>query len=88
MQVLALSILLALPAAFLLQGNALQVAPAGQAVVGTRDAIRAALRERRYLLLGAGFFVCGFHVAFLATHLPGVIAACGLPVAFGAWSLA
>jgi len=88
MQVLALCILLALPAAFLLQGNALHVAAAGQPVVGTRDAIRAALRNRSYLLLGAGFFVCGFHVAFLATHLPGVIAACGLPVAFGAWSLA
>jgi predicted MFS family arabinose efflux permease len=39
-------------------------------------------------MLGGGFFVCGFHVAFLATHLPGVIAACGLPVQFGAWSLA
>jgi len=32
--------------------------------------------------------VCGFHVAFLATLLPGVIASCGLPVQFGAWSLA
>ena len=31
--------------------------------------------------------MCGFHVAFLATHLPGVIAACGLPVQYGAWSL-
>jgi predicted MFS family arabinose efflux permease len=39
-------------------------------------------------MLNAGFFVCGFHVAFLATHLPGVIAACGLPVEFAAWSLA
>ncbi len=26
--------------------------------------------------------------AFLATHLPGVVASCGLPVQFGAWSLA
>ena len=47
-----------------------------------------ALRNPSYLLLAAGFFVCGFHVAFLATHLPGVIAACGLPLQFGAWSLA
>jgi predicted MFS family arabinose efflux permease len=39
-------------------------------------------------MLGAGFFVCGFHVAFLGTHLPGVVAACGLPVQWGAWSLA
>jgi predicted MFS family arabinose efflux permease len=39
-------------------------------------------------MLAAGFFVCGFHVAFLATHLPGVIALCGLPLQYGAWSLA
>ncbi len=88
MQVLALFLLLALPAAFLLRGNALQSAVPGQVVLGTRAAIRVALREPSYGLLAAGFFVCGFHVAFLATHLPGVIAACGLPVAFGAWSLA
>jgi predicted MFS family arabinose efflux permease len=32
--------------------------------------------------------VCGFHVAFLATHLPGVIASYGLPTAWAGWSLA
>ncbi|RYF42772.1 MAG: MFS transporter, partial [Comamonadaceae bacterium] len=79
MQVMGLLVLLCLPAAFLLKGNSLQSAPAGQKVVGTREAIRTALRNRSYLLLGAGFFVCGFHVAFLATHLPGVISSCGLP---------
>lgn len=88
MQVLGLFVLFALPAAFLLKGNSLQAAPAGQKTVGLREAIRTALRNRSYLLLSAGFFVCGFHVAFLATHLPGVIASCGLPVQFGAWSLA
>jgi len=88
MQVMGLLVLLCLPAAFLLKGNSLQAAPAGQKVVGTRDAIRDALRNRSYLLLAAGFFVCGFHVAFLATHLPGVIAACGLPPQWAGWSLA
>ncbi len=63
-------------------------APAGQKSVGTREAIGTALRDPSFLMLGAGFFVCGFHVAFLATHLPGVVASCGLPVQFGAWSLA
>lgn len=53
-----------------------------------RSALREAARNPSYRLLAAGFFVCGFHVAFLATHLPGVIASCGLPVQFGAWSLA
>ena len=88
MQVLALIVLLALPAAFLLKGNSQQAALVGQKSVSTREAIRGALRSPSYLMLAAGFFVCGFHVAFLATHLPGVIASCGLPVQYGAWSLA
>ncbi len=88
MQMLAVLVLLALPAAWLLRGNALHAAPAGQARVGTREAIGVALGDPSYRLLAAGFFVCGFHVAFLGTHLPGVIAWCGLPVQYGAWSLA
>jgi len=88
MQVLGLIVLLALPAAWVLRGNSLQAAPPGTKPAGTREAVRMAVRDRNFLLLSAGFFVCGFHVAFLATHLPGVIASCGLPVEFGAWSLA
>lgn len=88
LQVLGLIVLLALPAAWVLKGNALQAAAPGTPTLGTREAVGQALRHRDYRLLAAGFFVCGFHVAFLATHLPGVIASCGLPVAFGAWSLA
>jgi predicted MFS family arabinose efflux permease len=88
MQIMGLLVLLCLPAAFLLRGNSLQAAPAGQKVLSTREAIRDAFRNRSYLLLGAGFFTCGFHVAFLATHLPGVIASCGLPTAWAGWSLA
>ena len=88
MQVLGLLVLLALPAAFVLKGNALQAAPAGQKVEGTGAAIRRALAEPGYLMLAAGFFVCGFHVAFLATHMPGVIASCDLPAQWGGWSLA
>ena len=32
-----------------------------------------ARRHPGYLLLTAGFFVCGFHVAFIATHLPAFL---------------
>ena len=88
MQIMGLLVLLSLPAALVLRGNALQVAPAGQKVVGTGQAVREALRNPSYLMLAAGFFVCGFHVAFLATHMPGVIAACGLPAQWAGWSLA
>lgn len=38
--------------------------------VPVRQAIRAAMRHPSYLLLTAGFFVCGFHIAFITTHLP------------------
>ena len=52
-----------------------------------KAALKTALADRSFLCLSAGFFVCGFHVAFIATHLPGVVALCGLPPAVGAWSL-
>jgi predicted MFS family arabinose efflux permease len=48
--------------------------------------IRAALARRDYWLVTAGFFVCGFHVTYLTTHMPGVIELCGLPAGFsGVW---
>ena len=88
LQVLAIVVLLSLPAAFILRGAPAPHSPAAPQKLSAGQAMRTALRDRNYLLLAAGFFVCGFHVAFLATHLPGVIAACGLPLQFGAWSLA
>ena len=53
-----------------------------------KEAVGTAFRDPSFLLLTAGFFTCGFHVAFIATHLPGVVALCGLPTAVSAWSLA
>jgi predicted MFS family arabinose efflux permease len=88
MQVMAVLVLLCLPAAWVLRGNSAHMTPAGQKSVGTRDAVKTALHHPGFLLLAAGFFVCGFHVAFLATHLPGVVAACGLPAQWGGWALA
>src|ERR1700681_1158364 len=52
------------------------------------DAVRRAMGDRSYLLLHAGFFTCGFHIAFLVTHLPGEVNLCGLPPAVASWSLA
>lgn len=92
LQTLAALTLLALPAAWVLRGasHAAPVAGAapGAAREGTRAAIARAFATPSYLMLCAGFFVCGFHVAFIATHLPGVVAACGLSPDVGAWSLA
>ncbi|MCB1906063.1 MAG: MFS transporter [Rhodocyclaceae bacterium] len=55
---------------------------------GMRHALREAAGDRSYLLLHAGFFTCGFHIAFLVTHLPGEVALCGLPAEVASWSLA
>jgi predicted MFS family arabinose efflux permease len=97
-QSMAAIVLLALPAAWVLRGSSAQAAANAAAASpastppakreSAREAIRRAMHDPSYLLLAAGFFVCGFHVAFIATHLPGVVAACQLPPAVGAWALA
>lgn len=51
------------------------------------EAVTEARRHRGYLLLNAGFFVCGFHVAFIATHLPAYITNSGLSAFAGATAL-
>jgi predicted MFS family arabinose efflux permease len=52
------------------------------------QAIGEASRHGGYWYLTAGFFVCGFHVAFIATHLPSFIIDRGAPPALGAVALA
>jgi predicted MFS family arabinose efflux permease len=55
---------------------------------GLKGAIADAFKDDSYLLLHAGFFTCGFHIAFLVTHLPGEVNLCGLPPSVASWSLA
>jgi predicted MFS family arabinose efflux permease len=55
---------------------------------GLFNAITRAMREPSYLLLHIGFFTCGFHIAFLVTHLPGEVSLCGMPPAVASWSIA
>ena len=66
-------------------------APAAAPATGPAN-LRAALREAtgsaNYWFLMGGFFVCGFHISFLMTHMPGVIQLCGLPPALAGTSLA
>lgn len=61
-------------AAALRGGGGGQRQDAGVPAVPARDAVRQAFGHGSYLLLVAGFFVCGFHVAFITTHLPAHIA--------------
>jgi predicted MFS family arabinose efflux permease len=43
--------------------------------------------HRSYVLLVLGFFVCGFHVAFIAVHLPAHLGDAGFDPALAAWAL-
>jgi predicted MFS family arabinose efflux permease len=64
------------------------VATPDNAGKGLKHAIRDAFEDRSYLLLHAGFFTCGFHIAFLVTHLPGEVQLCGQTAQVASWALA
>nr|WP_214646424.1 MFS transporter [Neisseria musculi] len=88
---LAAAGLLALPLARLLTcGDAATVQtafePDGSQTL--KQALAQSAKDRSYILLHLGFFTCGFHIAFLVTHLPTEVALCGLPPAVASWSLA
>jgi predicted MFS family arabinose efflux permease len=52
------------------------------------QALKEAMGHRSYLLLVAGFFVCGYHVAFIQTHLPAYIVDAGIAARVGAYAIA
>lgn len=86
---LAAMTLTALPLAGLLQRRpASSPVHFGPEEKGAWAAVTSSLSDRSYLLLHAGFFTCGFHIAFLVTHLPGEVRLCGLPPQVASWSLA
>jgi MFS family permease len=53
-----------------------------------REVLGEALAHRGFWLLSFGFFVCGFHVVFIATHLPAFLTDRGLAPGTGAVVLA
>ena len=59
-------------------------APAHEPV--TTQGGRDALRSPAFWLIAGSYAVCGFHVGYLTTHMPGVIERCGLPASLaGIW---
>ena len=52
------------------------------------QAMREALGHRGFMLLTAGFFVCGFQVVFLAVHLPAYLSDKGMPARVAVTALA
>ncbi|ANC45993.1 MFS transporter [Pandoraea pnomenusa] len=56
--------------------------------VSLREVLGQARTHRGFQLLTLGFFTCGFQLAFIATHLPGYLVMCHMPIGLGATALA
>ena len=57
-------------------------------ITSLKAVLDEAFSNKSYNLLTLGFFVCGFHVSFVATHLPAYLEDLTLPIWIGSWSLA
>ena len=81
-----LIIIFALP--LLVQNTAGSKPTQGETTLSMKDAISQAFGHGSYLLLVAGFFVCGFQLAFITVHLPPYLAEHGISKEFAGWAMA
>lgn len=56
--------------------------------MSAKEVARHALRDRGFLMLSLGFFVCGFQVVFIATHIPAYLVDVGMSATMGSTVLA
>ncbi|SDG94149.1 MFS transporter [Pelagibacterium luteolum] len=82
---LGLIILMVVPLSFMLRGQT-NSAP-GDADMPFMQALSKALGHGSYRLLVIGFFVCGFHLAFITVHFPAFLVQCGLTPEASSWAL-
>jgi len=91
MWAMAVASLATIPLARKLTGNTeasiTAAAHAAGSALSMREQLAIAARDKSYWCLHAGFFTCGFHIAFLVTHLPGEVKLCSLPAAVAASSI-
>lgn len=80
-----LMVILAIPLAPYSGANEVHAGQTDQSVL---DAVREAFRHKHYVLLVLGFYVCGFHLAFITVHLPAYLSDLGFTAKIGAMSLA
>jgi MFS family permease len=78
---LGVAMALIVPLALVLKGKASQAA--AHDAQSPFEAIGEAIGHRGYLYLAAGFFVCGFHVVFISTHLPAYLVDEGMTATLG-----
>ncbi len=83
---IATLLLLIIPLSIALRGRT-ESAP-GQADLPFMQALSRAWGFGSYRLLVIGFFVCGFHLAFINVHMPAYLVQCGLSPEVGSWTIA
>jgi predicted MFS family arabinose efflux permease len=83
---IAMLVLLIIPLSAALRGRAESVP--GQADMPFMQALSQAWGHGSYRLLVIGFFVCGFHLAFINVHMPAYLVQCGLSPEVGSWTIA
>lgn len=83
---LAMALLLIIPLSYALRGRSENTT--GQADMPFMQALARAWGYGSYRLLVIGFFVCGFHLAFINVHMPAYLVQCGLSPEVGSWTIA
>tara|TARA_R110002020_G_scaffold60594_17_gene164028 strand:+ start:4335 stop:5552 length:1218 start_codon:yes stop_codon:yes gene_type:complete len=83
---LSMALLLIIPLSYALRGRTEN--PVGQADLPFMQTLAQAWGFGSYRLLVVGFFVCGFHLAFINVHMPAYLVQCGLSPAVGSWTIA
>ncbi|HEV3087942.1 MAG TPA: MFS transporter [Candidatus Elarobacter sp.] len=86
--VLALIVLVAAPFGIVLASGRARRDDAATPTSASWPAIWSALRDANYLFVTAGFFACGFQLAFIGVHLPTYLNMCHIGAGIGAASLA
>jgi MFS family permease len=79
-------LVLVIPLAYALRGRTEHAT--GQADLRFMETLAKAWGFGSYRLLVIGFFVCGFHLAFINVYMPAYLVQCGLSPAVGSWSIA
>jgi MFS family permease len=83
---LGMALLLIIPLSYALRGRTEN--PVGEADLPFMQALSKAWGHGSYRLVVIGFFVCGFHLAFINVHMPAYLVQCGLSPEVGSWTIA
>jgi predicted MFS family arabinose efflux permease len=86
LMVMAATVLMVVPLARGVAGWQADVRAQGAQTL--RQALAEAAGHRGFWLLTAGFFVCGFQLVFVGTHLPAFLADQAMPTWVASWALA